>query len=191
MDTIDTYLDEFEEVIHNLSRADIRAVADELFAAWRARRQIFILGNGGSAATAAHMANDLNKYAGGEGRRRFRALALSDNVSLLTAIANDIGYADVFVEQLRNFLQPGDVVIGISTSGNSPNVVRAVEYARAHGGRVIGLCGRPGGRLAQLADLKIIVPSDHIGQQEDAHLVIDHVLAAALRERIAQEPADE
>jgi len=186
--TIDTYLHELEQVIHDLSRSAIEAIVEELLAAWRAQRNIFILGNGGSAATAAHMMNDLNKFTAVEGRPRFRAWALTDNVPWLTAIGNDQSYAEVFVEQLKNFLQAGDVVIGISASGNSPNVVRAVAYAREHGARIIGLCGRPGGRLAELADLKVIIPSDRIGQQEDGHMIIDHVLAYTLRERILQEP---
>jgi D-sedoheptulose 7-phosphate isomerase len=189
MELVDRYLTELEDVIRRLSRADIAAVAEALLAAWRARRQVFILGNGGSAATASHMMNDLNKYASVPGRPRFRALALTDNVPFMTAVGNDQSYAEIFVEPLQNLLQPGDTVIAISASGNSPNVVRAVEYARAQGATVIGFCGQPGGRLAQLADLRVIVPSDRIGQQEDGHLILNHVLAFALRARIEQEPA--
>ena len=188
MDLIGTYLTELEQVIHDLSREDVRAVADALMDNWRARKQLFILGNGGSAATASHMMNDMNKFTIVEGRHRFRAIALTDNVPLMTAVGNDASYADIFVEPLRNLLQPGDTVIAISASGNSPNVVRAVEYAQASGAKVIGFCGRPGGKLAQLADLKVIIPSDRIGHQEDGHMILDHVLSLALRERIRQEP---
>jgi len=188
MSNIDKYLKELEQVVRELSRADIEAVAERLMQAWRERRQVFILGNGGSAATASHMMNDLNKYVSVPGRRRFRALAITDNLPWLTAVGNDQSYAEVFVEPLQNFLQPGDVVIAISASGNSPNVVRAVEYAQAHGAAVIGLCGRPGGKLAQLADLRVSVPSDRIGQQEDGHLIVNHTLAFALRARLEQEP---
>jgi len=163
-------------------------VADLLMAAWRARQQVFIMGNGGSASTASHMMNDLNKYASVPGRPRFRALALTDNVPLLTAVGNDQAYAEIFVEPLRNLLQPGDLVILISASGNSPNIVAAAEYARAQGATVIGFCGQPGGRLAQLADCRVIVPSDRIGQQEDGHLILNHALAFALRARLEQEP---
>ncbi len=189
MSLIDQYLTELECVVHNLPRGDIEAVAEALMATWRARRQVLILGNGGSAATASHMMNDLNKFAAVPGRPRFRAIALTDNMPLLTAVGNDQSYADVFVEPLQNLLLPGDVVIAISASGNSRNVVRAVEYAQAHGASVIGLCGRPGGRLAELADLKVIVPSDRIGQQEDGQMILNHVLAFALRAAIEQEPA--
>lgn len=189
MELIDQYLTELEDVIRQVSRAEVQAVAEALLAAWRARRHVFLLGNGGSAATASHMMNDLNKFVSVPGRRRFRAIALTDNMPLLTAVGNDLGYAEVFVEQLQNLLEPGDTLIALSASGNSPNVIRAVEYAQAHGAAVIGFCGRPGGRLAQLADLKVIIPSDRIGQQEDGHLILGHVLAFALRARLEQEPA--
>ena len=188
VDLIDAYLSELESVVHQLSRDEVRAVAEALMENWRARRQLFLLGNGGSAATASHMMNDINKFASVEGRHRFRAIALTDNVPLLTAVGNDQSYAEVFVEPLRNLLQAGDAVVAISASGNSPNVLAAVEYAQANGARVIAFCGRPGGRLAQLADLKVIIPSDRIGQQEDGHLILNHVLCFALRERIRQEP---
>jgi D-sedoheptulose 7-phosphate isomerase len=190
MDFIDTYLTELESVIHHLSRNDVRAVADALLDNWRARKQLFIIGNGGSAATASHMMNDMNKFTLVAGKHRFRAIALTDNVPLLSAVGNDLAYADIFVEPLMNLLQPGDSLIAISASGNSPNIVKAVEYARAHGAKVIGFCGQPGGKLAQISDLKIIIPSDRIGQQEDGHLILDHVLSAALLERIRQEPGE-
>src|SRR5512137_1137386 len=106
MDLIDTYLTELAQILQAVSRAEIQAVVETLFAAWRARRQIFIIGNGGSAATASHMMNDLNKFTVVEGQPRFRALALTDNVPLLTAVGNDLSYADIFVEQLKNLLQP-------------------------------------------------------------------------------------
>jgi D-sedoheptulose 7-phosphate isomerase len=189
MNLIDTYLTELEQVIHALSRAEVDAVADVLMQAWRGRQQVFIAGNGGSASTASHMMNDLNKYVSVEGRPRFRAVALTDNVPFMTAVGNDQQYADIFVEPLKNLLQPGDVVVLISASGNSPNVVAAAEYAHAHGARVVGFCGRPGGRLAQLADHAVIIPSDRIGQQEDGHLILNHALAFALRARLEQEPA--
>jgi D-sedoheptulose 7-phosphate isomerase len=184
MDFIETYLCEIEQVIRNLSRDAVRKVADALMAAWRAQAQVFVCGNGGSAATASHMANDLNKYTCANGKPRFRAISLTDNISLMTAIGNDLSYADIFVEQLRNFMQKGDLLIAISGSGNSPNIIKAVEYVKQNGGTAIGFCGWPGGRLAELTDLKIIVPSSLIGQQEDGHMILDHVLAGALRERI-------
>lgn len=186
VDLVNTYLSELESVLRRLSRQDIASVVDRLFDAWQAGRTIFIIGNGGSAATASHMMNDLNKYAQAAGQPRFRALALTDNVPLMTAVANDLEYRDVFVEPLRSFLQAGDVVIAVSTSGNSPNIVAAVEFARASGATVVGFCGDPGGRLAALADVRVIVPSDRIGQQEDVHLVLNHVVTEALRHRVIE-----
>lgn len=185
-DVIDAYLAETERVARSISRDEVRAVVAALLTAWRQRQRIFLIGNGGSAATASHMMNDLNKFTQADGQPRFRAIALTDNVPLMTAIANDLSYDDVFVEPLRNLLQPGDSVIAISASGNSPNVVKAVEYAKANGARVIGLCGHPGGRLAALADLKITIPSDEVVHQEDGHLILNHVIALALREELSK-----
>lgn len=187
MDIIETYLTELEHVIHTLSRVEVRAAAEALMQAWRVQKQVFIIGNGGSAATASHMMNDLNKFTRVAGQPRFRAIALTDNVPWLTAVGNDQSYNDIFVEPLQSLLQPGDTLIAISASGNSPNIVKAVEYAKAHAATIIGFCGRPGGKLAQLADVKVIIPSDRIGQQEDGHMILDHVLSLALRERIKQE----
>jgi D-sedoheptulose 7-phosphate isomerase len=109
---------------------------------------------------------------------------LTDNVPLLTALGNDLSYDDVFVEPLKNLMTDKDALIAISGSGNSPNVVKAIDYANEIGAVTIGLCGRPGGKLALSADLKIIIPADRIGQQEDGHLIVNHVVAMALRERI-------
>ncbi len=185
MDHVDTYLREMESVLRKISRADVCAVVERLIEAWRAKRMVFVIGNGGSAATASHMMNDLNKYTATEGLPRFRCLALTDNVPLLTAVGNDMSYADVFVEPLRSLLSVGDVVIAISASGNSPNIVKAIEFARVTGATVIGFCGSPGGRLAESADLKVVIPSPRIGQQEDGHLILNHVITSALRERLA------
>ena len=188
MDIIDTYLTELEQVIHHLSRDEVRAAAAALLDNWRARKQLFIMSNGGSAATASHMMNDINKFTRVEGKHRFRCIALTDNVPWMTAVGNDQSYADIFVEQLMSLLQPGDTVLAISASGNSPNIVKAVEYAQANGATVIGFTGRPGGKLAQLADLKVVIPSDRIGQQEDGHMILNHVLSLALLEMIRQKP---
>lgn len=185
MDLIDTYLTELEGVLRRISRDEIRQAVTVLLESWQARRTIFVIGNGGSAATASHMMADLNKYTAVEGLPRFRCLALTDNVPLMTAQANDGLYADIFVEPLKNLLEPDDVLIAISTSGNSPNIVKAVEYAQARRANVIGLCGQPGGRLADLAHWKIVIPATRIGQQEDGHMILEHVIVSALRERLA------
>lgn len=185
MDAIETYLTEVEAAIRAISRDDVRAIVDELERVWREEATAYVIGNGGSASTASHMMNDLNKWTTMEGKRRFRAVALTDNVPLITALGNDLDYSDVFSEQLKNLLRPSDCVIALSGSGNSPNIVKAIEFARSVGARTIGLCGRPGGKLATLADMRVIIPADRIGQQEDGHLVLNHAIATAMRERIA------
>jgi D-sedoheptulose 7-phosphate isomerase len=185
-DSIENYLDELEVVVRRLSRAAVGEVVEALLESWRERRTVFLIGNGGSAATASHMMNDLNKATIVPGMPRFRALALTDNVPLLTALGNDLAYEDVFVEPLKNLLKPKDTLIAMSASGNSPNIIKAVQYARSAGARVIGFCGQPGGKLAQLADIKVVIPSDRIGHQEDGHLILNHAITATLAQRIQQ-----
>ncbi len=185
MDAVDAYLDEMETVIRAISRDDVHAVVDALFASWERRATTYIVGNGGSAATASHMMNDLNKFTSVDGQPRFRGVALTDNVPLLTAIGNDIDYASVFSEPLRNLISPGDVLVAISGSGNSPNILAAMAYAKSVGAVTIGLCGSPGGRLALESDLRVLIPSSRIGQQEDGHLILNHAIACALRDRIS------
>jgi D-sedoheptulose 7-phosphate isomerase len=184
---VDKYLIELEETLRQLSREQIWAVINVLMDAWRAGQQVFILGNGGSAATASHMANDLNKFTIVKGKPRFKAIAFTDNVPLMTAWGNDTDYSNIFVEQMVNFLQPGDVVIGISTSGNSPNVVKALEVAKSHSARTIGFTGNDGGKMKDIVDWCIFIPSEHIGQQEDGHMILDHVIAVTLKQLIAAE----
>jgi D-sedoheptulose 7-phosphate isomerase len=139
-------------------------------------RHIFVCGNGGSASTASHFASDVVKGASFNRAQRFRIMALTDQLPTLTAYANDVSYDSVFVEQLRNFAQPDDVFMGISGSGNSPNVIRAMEYANSIGCRTIALTGRDGGKLGPLAELNIQVPVPHMGRIEDAHMIVCHMI---------------
>jgi D-sedoheptulose 7-phosphate isomerase len=185
-DRVSTYLDEAEAVVRSISRTDVRAVVERLYEGWRDRRTTYIIGNGGSASTASHMMNDLNNMTTLAGAPRFRAIALTDNVPYMTAIGNDISYADVFVEQLKNLLLPKDILIALSGSGNSENIIRATQYAHEVGAFVIGLCGQPGSRLCQTSDAVVTIPAKIICQQEDAHLIINHTIALALRDRIAE-----
>jgi len=184
-DRVSTYLDEMVEIVKLISKSDVRAVVDRLYDGWLAGQTTYIIGNGGSASTASHMMNDLNKMTALPNKRRFRAIALTDNVPYITAVSNDIDYADIFIEQLRNLLQPNDVLIALSGSGNSENIIRAVNYARNHGATVIGLCGKSGSRLCENADVVVTVPAESICQQEDGHLILNHTITLALRERIA------
>ncbi|HWB98488.1 MAG TPA: SIS domain-containing protein [Bryobacteraceae bacterium] len=140
------------------------------------RHRIFVCGNGGSASTASHFACDMVKGASFNRAERFRIMALTDSLPTITAYSNDVSYDCVFVEQLRNFAEPGDLFMGISGSGNSPNVLRAIEYANSAGCRTIALTGRDGGKLGPLAHLNIQVPVPHMGRIEDAHMIVCHML---------------
>jgi D-sedoheptulose 7-phosphate isomerase len=141
-----------------------------------AGRRVFVCGNGGSASSASHFACDMVKGASFEHPVRFRIMALTDQLPTITAYANDVGYDVVFLEQLKNFAEPGDVFMGISGSGNSANVIRAMEYAGSIGCRTIALTGRDGGRLGPAAELNIQVAVPHMGRIEDAHMIVCHMI---------------
>jgi D-sedoheptulose 7-phosphate isomerase len=188
MDMVDVYLGEMERTVRLIDRDAVRAVVDSLFSCWSAGGTTFVIGNGGSAATASHMMNDLLKCTLVDGQPRYKAIALTDNVPAMTAFANDVSYEEIFIEPLRALLAPADRLIALSGSGNSPNVLRAIAYAKEVGATTIGLCGDTGGKLAMQADLAIKVPAARIGQQEDGHLILNHVIALALHERIAALP---
>lgn len=140
-------------------------------------KHIFVCGNGGSASTASHFACDIVKGASYNRDSRFRIMALTDSMATITAYSNDVGYDCVFAEQLKNFAQPGDLVMCISGSGNSPNVLRAMEYANSIGCKTIALTGRDGGKLGPLAQLGIQVAVPHMGRIEDAHMIVCHMIA--------------
>jgi D-sedoheptulose 7-phosphate isomerase len=142
-----------------------------------AGRQIFVCGNGGSAANASHFACEILKGASYGRSRRFRIQSLTDSMPTLTAYSNDVGYEVAFVEQLKNFARPGDIVVGLSGSGNSLSVVRALEYANSIGCRTIALTGFDGGKIAPLAGLSIHIPMPHIGRSEEAHLAVLHMIS--------------
>jgi D-sedoheptulose 7-phosphate isomerase len=184
MNTISNYLTEIQDVLARIQESSIEENIALLYEAWRRRRQIFIIGNGGSAATASHMANDLSKGTMAPGKPRMRAIALTDNVSLISAWANDTSYENIFKEQLENLLERVDVVLGISASGNSPNILRAMEFARQQGSVTIGWTGGNGGSLKGMVDLAVLVPTDDVGMIESCHLVLDHLVTSELRRRI-------
>jgi len=142
-----------------------------------ASKHIFVCGNGGSASTASHFACDIVKGASYNRDSRFRIMALTDSMATITAYSNDVSYDCVFAEQLKNFAQAGDLVMCISGSGNSPNVLRAMEYANSIGCKTIALTGRDGGKLGPLAQLGIQVEVPHMGRIEDAHMIVCHMIA--------------
>lgn len=183
VDQYQAYLAEIKHVIERLPLALIEATVERLHLARVHQHQIFILGNGGSAATATHFACDLAKNTVMAGLPRLRVQTLNDNMALFSAYANDYGYETVFAEQLTNFVEAEDVVLAISASGNSPNVLKAVQVARACGAFTMGWSGYQGGKLAKLVDLALVIPSDAIEQIEDIQLMVCHMVTMGLRKR--------
>jgi D-sedoheptulose 7-phosphate isomerase len=167
------------DVLKAIETIDLDRVGQAIDILIRARdegRRIFVCGNGGSASTASHFVCDMVKGASFNRDKRFRIMALTDSLPTITAYCNDVGYESVFVEQLKNFAEPGDVVMAISGSGNSPNVLRAVEYGASIGCRTIALSGRNGGKLGPLAEINIQASHPHMGRIEDVHLIVTHMI---------------
>ncbi len=190
---IDRYFCEMEEVIKSISRSDIDRAIELLFSAWQRGATVFIMGNGGSASTATHFACDLQKCTIVDNKRRFKALALNDNIPLASAWINDSGFENLFSEQLESFLQPGDVVIALSVHGGvgqdkaglwSQNLLKAVHLAKERGAATIGFSGFDGGALKEMADGCIVVPFNSTPQVESFHAALEHLVTFCLREKI-------
>jgi D-sedoheptulose 7-phosphate isomerase len=178
------FLDELSATLEEIDLGVVEAAVDVLMEAHTARKSVYVMGNGGSAATAGHFAADL--HAASRGNKRLRVQALSDNVALLTALANDLGYENVFAEQLASNLCEADVVILISASGDSENVVRAARMARERDAKLIGLFGFGGGRAMSLVDLALVVSSRDFGVVESAHAALEHLVSGCFRRRLAE-----
>jgi D-sedoheptulose 7-phosphate isomerase len=176
------YFDGLKATLDDIDPAPIAAAIDCLHAARLAGRQVFVMGNGGSASTATHMVCDLAKNTRRANWPHYKVIGLSDNMAIFSAYGNDDGYDNVFALQLANLVQPDDVVVGISTSGNSPNVLRAIELANERGATTIAFTGFGAGKLGPMVDIHIHVPSDCIEQVEDIHLALEHLITKALRE---------
>ncbi|GIW95112.1 MAG: phosphoheptose isomerase [Pirellulaceae bacterium] len=176
----DLYLKRLQQELARIDQQALRRWADRVFCAWQQEKFVFIIGNGGSGTTASHMAEDLGKSTllekdlYDETRRRLKVLSLTDNAGWLMAVANDLSYEQVFVQQLMNYGQPGDLLIAISGSGNSPNVLRAVEWANRHGLVTFGLTGYDGGRLKQIQQDGLHVDLNDMGMVESIHLCLFH-----------------
>jgi D-sedoheptulose 7-phosphate isomerase len=170
------------EALASLPVERIALVIDQVRRAGAEGRRIFVCGNGGSAANAAHFATDLGKGASAAASRPYKVLSLGDNVPWLTAIGNDLGFAEVFLRPLENHAEPGDLLICASVSGSSPNVVAAARWARDHGLTVVALVGGRRGDVAALADQLLVIDDTHYGRVEDAHMTVLHMIAYALME---------
>lgn len=187
MEDYKQYVEEIKETLDNLPWVAIRDTIRLLHNARMNNKQVFIMGNGGSGSTASHMVCDLAKQARVPGWPRFRVMAFTDNMALFSAYANDEGYENVFAEQLANFVQEGDLVIGISGSGNSENVLRAIKLAKKFGATTVGWTGFDGGRLAKSVDLSLHIPNNCMEQVEDIHLMMEHLMVTALRKTVETE----
>lgn len=187
MPIVQDYIKGLYQCLEELSEQNIEGIADITFDAYKKGKQIFIMGNGGSASTASHFARDLTIGAAIAGKPRLRAVSLTDNVALITALANDIDYSSIFEQQLIGQLNEDDVVIGISASGNSPNILKATEFARSNGAITVGLIGFGGGKLKGLVHKCIVLSSRDYRQVEDVHLSLAHIVSSLVKGRIAND----
>jgi D-sedoheptulose 7-phosphate isomerase len=179
---IERYLSDINEIVAGIPPVQVKEIIHLLLRAYEDERFVFIMGNGGSAATASHLACDLSKGTIAAGRKRFKVIALTDNVPLITAWANDTDYEHIFAEQLSPFISANDVVIGISGSGNSPNVINAIKLAAAHSAITIGLTGFEGGRLKEVVDHCLVIPSNNMQHIEDVHMILTHLISSSIRD---------
>lgn len=186
---IKEYLENFKGYLNYINEKEINEVVERIYSCYKENRTIFVIGNGGSASNASHLAQDLSKGAiiDQKQAKRIKAMSLSDNISYITAVGNDDGFENIFTSQLRTFSKEGDLLIAISCSGTSKNIVNAAEYAKAKGIEIIGITGFKGGTLKQISDYSIHIPLDDFGIVEAVHSVIFHYLVIKLRERLASQ----
>jgi D-sedoheptulose 7-phosphate isomerase len=185
LESILAYFAGLEQMMRTISLPDLKKVLAILEDAYHNGHRIFVMGNGGSAATASHFALDLSKNTIMPGAPRVKAISLTDHVPLITAWSNDTHYEHIFAEQLANMIEPGDVVIGISASGNSANVINAVKLARQNRAATVGLLGAKGGKLKDMVDACVLAPGQNIEQEEDAHMILTHVITRHMREVVS------
>ena len=183
---VNNYFDDVAKTVGKMPLATINRIVTVLMQAYETGRMVYLFGNGGSAALASHFACDLGKGAANGSAKRFRVMAFTDNIPLMTAWANDSSYEDIFAEQLNNFVRPDDVAFAISGSGRSPNVLKALQVARDAGAFTIGLTGFQGGHMKSLCDLCLIIPSDNMQIIEDLHLSVTHAVFTAIRTELCE-----
>jgi len=177
---ITAYFETEKRALDSISKEDLSTVMNVLEKAREDGRQVFVFGNGGSAATASHYCCDFNKGISLGKDKRYKLICLSDNVPTMMAYANDLGYEEVFIGPLQNFYREGDVVLGISGSGNSMNVVKAMEWAKEHAAVTIAFTGYSGGKMKQIAEYNVHIPIDDMQVAEDLHMVLDHCMMKIL-----------
>jgi D-sedoheptulose 7-phosphate isomerase len=177
---IHQYMARLQDVLTKVDVGEIAAIAEVLRSAYEQKNTILVMGNGGSGATASHMVCDMNKGASFHTERKFRVLALTDCTPMILALGNDVGFDSIFVEQMKAYANPGDVVLGISGSGNSPNVLRAMEYAKTIGCTTVGAVGFGGGELKSMVDYCFHVKIDDMQIVEDVHMILVHILMRIL-----------
>lgn len=170
------YVEQLKDLLDIFPHDTFEKIGKTLISAYDNEKHVFIMGNGGSGSTASHFACDVNKGSCFALEKKFKVICLNDNVPTILAYANDMSYSKVFVEQLKNFLQHGDVVIGISGSGNSENVLQAISYAKEKGAQTIGLTGFDGGKLAQIVDIPLVAAINDMQKVEDIHMIVVHML---------------
>lgn len=188
MDTSENYLIELKKAIDELDLNELNKIIDILKKSYDENKSIFIVGNGGSASTASHFACDLGKGTLGNlynsDKKRFKVISLTDNYPIMTAIGNDLSYEDIFYQQLKNLATPKDVLISLSASGNSPNILKAIDFANSIGLTTIGFLGFGGGKAAEKLHHKIIIKSYNYGIVEDLHLMLGHIVTQSLKEKL-------
>jgi D-sedoheptulose 7-phosphate isomerase len=183
------YLNELKDLLNIFPHDRFEEIGKALLSAYEDDKQVFIMGNGGSGSTASHFVCDINKGSCFNLEKRFKVFCLNDNIPTILAYANDLSYDKIFVEQLKNFLRPGDLVIGISGSGNSENVLQAVSYAKEKGAKTIGLSGFSGGKLSKMADIPFVALINDMQKVEDVHMIVVHMLMQYLCKELQSQKA--
>jgi D-sedoheptulose 7-phosphate isomerase len=181
---IEKYLNDHRAALDSIPAESVAKLIEVFRTAWQEDRQIFVFGNGGSATNASHFATDLGKGASDKLSKPFRVMSLNDNTGWITALGNDYSYEDIFVRQLMNFARPGDIAFVMSVSGNSPNLVKALQWSKEKGLITIAMVGEKRGKLAEIADHALVVEDGHYGRAEDAHMTMSHMICYAFIEQV-------
>lgn len=179
------YIEDLKNIMDSFPVDELDEIINVIIKTYDAGKKFFVMGNGGSASTASHFACDINKGVGSRLNRRIKVICLNDNIPVMLAYANDVSFEDIFVEQLKNFVEKGDLIIAISASGRSKNILKAVKFANSHGAITVGLTGGDGGGLARMSNYSVIVKSHDTQKIEDGHMIITHILMQVLSKKLS------